>query len=161
MSHKGGTNKPDPGPLNSDSKAPHNDLYENDINRWLVSNTNNYITLRQRGPKWKHIVWSSAIEVTLPGHPFNVRSSFSSLTPKKKNILLSMDNELLPLPQGTSPEKFTRESDASTPSLENAAPLWRSHRDSLGLNSSLAYEALPHLSLLKTHTDFNYKQSNG
>lgn len=53
-----------------------------------------------------------------------------------------MDNELLPLPQGTSPEKFTRESDASTPSLENAASLWRSHRDSLGLNSSLAYEAV-------------------
>lgn len=62
VSHKGVTNKPDPGPLNSDSKAPHNDLYKNDINRWLVSNTNNYITLRQRGPKWKHIVLSSAIE---------------------------------------------------------------------------------------------------
>lgn len=82
VSHKEGTNKPDPGLLNSDSKAPHNDLYENGINRWLVSNTNNYITLRQHGPKWKHIVWSSAIEVTLPGHPFNARSSFCSLTPK-------------------------------------------------------------------------------
>lgn len=45
VSHKRVTNKPDTGLLNSDSKAPHNDLYKNDINRWLVSNTNNYITL--------------------------------------------------------------------------------------------------------------------